>query len=653
MDKKRRALVAILVGAFSFIVYYITLSPSLSSQSDSGELVTALVLPGVAHPPGYPLYTILGFLISHLPFGDPAFRINLFSAFSSSLSVALLFLIGTAIFRSMTVSAATALLFAFSREFWKLSLSAEVFSLNLCLVLLLIYFAVMMREGSSEGGIRTRLYLFSFILGLALSHHHTVLLLLPALIYLLFSEKLPVGSDSKGLPAGSLLFFLAGLLPYLYLPFGAKLHPPLSWGDPGTLDGFIRIVTRAGYGTLSLGTVSGTGWSWHTLLAETLFYAKTLVSQFTPIFFAAGLGGFYLAASARREERKWFYFYLIIFLSYGVLFIGIARFPGQEGFLALLERFFLPSYCAFAIFIGMTLDFIMEKLKGSTRHAFAAVTVIASIIIMLIHFPQADRHRDYMARDYGRNILKGLEENAVLIALGDVPCSSLLYCHYVERRRQDVTIVFEGLLSSPWYGSTLSGSIPGLPAQPSALDTKTLIRELARTGRPVYLNHPVSDPETLLSCQGLAYRILSTGMPCSREECGKIQAMLEKDYEYNGNYEYPSDYFSRELVHMYGLAWLYLSKEWKEAGEPEKSIQCLAGAEKRSCGNPQILFSIGESYGELERWNEAERAYLKCLKGGGIRPEVYLNLAVVYARKGEVEKSKEALKQMKELENKQ
>ena len=61
-------------------VYIATLAPNVTLE-DSGELITAAAKFGVGHPPGYPLWTMSGFLLSHLlPFGNLAWRINLLSA---------------------------------------------------------------------------------------------------------------------------------------------------------------------------------------------------------------------------------------------------------------------------------------------------------------------------------------------------------------------------------------------------------------------------------------------------------------------------------------------------------------------------------------------------------------------------------------------
>jgi len=82
------------VGIFESVlaVYLKTLTPSLSSLSpDGSELATIPAILGLAHSPGYPLYTWIGYLFSQIPVQDVAYRMNLLSAVSSALAMALLY----------------------------------------------------------------------------------------------------------------------------------------------------------------------------------------------------------------------------------------------------------------------------------------------------------------------------------------------------------------------------------------------------------------------------------------------------------------------------------------------------------------------------------------------------------------------------------
>src|SRR5690242_19090402 len=83
-------LVGVGVSLLSLVVYMITLSPTVNFI-DSGELITVGVRAGIAHPPGYPLYTLLAILGGALPFSDRAVGVNLISALAGALAAGLFY----------------------------------------------------------------------------------------------------------------------------------------------------------------------------------------------------------------------------------------------------------------------------------------------------------------------------------------------------------------------------------------------------------------------------------------------------------------------------------------------------------------------------------------------------------------------------------
>ena len=78
---------AILTGIIVFIVYLTTLAPSVV-EIDAGELATVQVMLGIAHPTGYPLFTLLGHLFSLIPFHfSKIYQLNLLASIWCSLAV--------------------------------------------------------------------------------------------------------------------------------------------------------------------------------------------------------------------------------------------------------------------------------------------------------------------------------------------------------------------------------------------------------------------------------------------------------------------------------------------------------------------------------------------------------------------------------------
>ncbi len=93
MDKKSLFLSAVFLFLLVFGIYIWTLYPTVPAYRDSGELISVPYILGICHPPGYPLYTILGKIFTFAPFGNIAFRVNLMSALFGALTIAIIFLI--------------------------------------------------------------------------------------------------------------------------------------------------------------------------------------------------------------------------------------------------------------------------------------------------------------------------------------------------------------------------------------------------------------------------------------------------------------------------------------------------------------------------------------------------------------------------------
>ncbi len=89
LSTNRERIVWLTAGLLTLIwlvIYLTTVSPTVNFI-DSGELITAVREPGVAHPPGYPLYVLLGYVASHVLWGEEAWRVNVLSAFWGALAV--------------------------------------------------------------------------------------------------------------------------------------------------------------------------------------------------------------------------------------------------------------------------------------------------------------------------------------------------------------------------------------------------------------------------------------------------------------------------------------------------------------------------------------------------------------------------------------
>jgi hypothetical protein len=222
-------------------LYVATLAPSVATVFDD-SLEFQVVLPslGIAHPTGYPLYTLVGWLFSRLPVGELAYRVNLLSALAGAAAVGVLFLTARRLNSGRLPAALMAAVFALGATWWSQATIAEVYTLHGLAVALILYLTL------SDLGTRTPW--LALVFGLALAHHRTTLLLAPGvLVYLLWSDP---GVLRR--PRDLAKLALALLLPlalYLYLPLRGQSVTSLDGAVVSTWDGFWSHALASDYGS--------------------------------------------------------------------------------------------------------------------------------------------------------------------------------------------------------------------------------------------------------------------------------------------------------------------------------------------------------------------------------------------------------------------
>lgn len=182
--------------------YIQTLTPSVCA-GDSGELTTTVYNMGACHPPGYPLYGIVGKLFCFIPVGNIAYRVNLFSAFAGAVAVVFLYLIMIKLMAFNQESKKPSLLthfpavlasfvFAFSMTHWSQAVIGEVYALNAALSAGLLYAMLLWYEEIvyfrlEEWHFAPRLtLLLGFVMGLSLTDHQFPMWYIVAWFLLLF-----------------------------------------------------------------------------------------------------------------------------------------------------------------------------------------------------------------------------------------------------------------------------------------------------------------------------------------------------------------------------------------------------------------------------------------------------------------------------------
>src|SRR4029077_3551875 len=234
------AVVTILAG----LLYFLSAARDIV-VGDTPELITAAATLGVAHPPGYPLFTMLGHLFSVMPIGPTPFRVNLLAVTCDALTVGVVFLTALRLTQSRLAAATAALILAAVPNFWTWSLVAEVFPLNNLLASVLIYFLVTWHEELQR---RSVLIAAFFVTGLSLTNHHTIILLAPAFCFVLWRQR-TVFLTRPGLLAIGIAAFCIWLLPCGYVLWASVHHPAWNWGNVSSFRDLVSLIARKSYGS--------------------------------------------------------------------------------------------------------------------------------------------------------------------------------------------------------------------------------------------------------------------------------------------------------------------------------------------------------------------------------------------------------------------
>jgi hypothetical protein len=496
----------------SLLVYLLTMYPDVAG-GDSGEIVAAAVSGGVIHPPGYPLYSLLAKLFVHFPLRTIAWRMGLMSAVCNAAAAGLLCLGVGRWSRSSWAGVAAAGLFALSPGIWEYAICAEVFALNnlivASLVLLAVFYANIKNPRYAHAG--------ALVFGLGISNHHTIVFVgVPLAAWVLWHGRGELLKPRSLMLVAAL--FLAGLLPYLYLPWAGSRAAAVSWGATDTWAGLWTHVLRREYGTFQL-AVNGVGsqvsssdliatWlrdllnqiGWWGLGLAIVGFLASIYGGVRPSPHQANLDGAPLPPRGREASRLALCARVLpapsipqpaiccrhalgpaimVALALSVLaFAGLANLPVNDPLhRAIVARFWQQPEILVCAFCGLGLATLDLAFRGH-----AVVPGLAVCLITLqgaFHWRHLDRHDSRLVRHYADEMLRVAPRNSLLATKGDLITNTIRYLQVAELQRPDVRVVDQELLGYPWYPARLAALypdviIPGIRLGPGGFSVKDL-----------------------------------------------------------------------------------------------------------------------------------------------------------------------------------
>lgn len=462
-----------------WLVYLHTLTPTVGLH-DSGDMIVSAYLLGISHPPGYPLYCLLGKLwITILPLGNIAYRMNLASALCASLACMMVYFITLKVARgeergvseegnnrtsrisSLIPAAVVALMLAFATTFWEQAVIAEKYTLNALFATVLIFILLKWHEAVIEyqnskfkiQNPKFYLYLFAFTLGLSFTHHLQTIFLVPASIFFIIvvcwqNRKYSSLILHPSSLAKMICFFVLPLFLYLYLPVRASTHPLHNWGDPSTFTRLIAHLTAEEY--------RGRYFTSTDILGRLGEHLTTLFSlQWAPFILIIGLIG---AIFFLLKKRLIFIFLFLIFAADSFYSIHYT--------ILNIEDYYIPSYVILSIFLGYGIGEISKlsfKFIPALLHTpYLLVLLLIPFFLFKHHYFQQDKSKYYFAYDYGVNIINYLEPNSIIFLKGDAVFFPYWYLQYVEKKREDLISIFTPYLDKDWHVEEIKRKYPKL-----------------------------------------------------------------------------------------------------------------------------------------------------------------------------------------------
>lgn len=451
---RRQAILLALVFLGLWGLRLATLHPAFHPD-DSPEIVAAAAGLGIPHPPGYPLYTLLGRLaVLALP-GGPALAVNGLAALLGCLGVLLGAWLGLrALADPDKPSLAWALaLFAGMAtlpQLWFQGQSAKggIYTLNLVLTLgALLLMQPPAEPSASEGQRVAKLRLAWLLVGLGLANHYMSFVLFgPALAWWSWQAQPGLRRQLK-----LWAWALPGLALYLYLPVRALHDPAMNWGDPSSLARLWTVLTRAQYS----GAESGQD------LGNALHLARHFDGLWAAQWGRAAWALLLLGALALfRQGRRWRPLLACLALHLAVV-LAYNHPPRSAPW--VINAFFLPTFVLAAplLLAGALRLGPLLKLNAKASLALATAALLLALAAAPARYRANDYHRDYLLYDYGNDLLLLPRPNAAILASGGNDAFTVWFLQQLEHKRPDLTLVDIPLVSD-WYLAQLRPRLPEL-----------------------------------------------------------------------------------------------------------------------------------------------------------------------------------------------
>ena len=486
----------VLAAALGPLALYSLTMPRTVVLEDDGLFLMVGEHLGVAHPPGYPLYTLLAYLFMRLP-GNPALLGHLSSAVFGALACAALCACARLLGSGRGAALVAAWLFGASGHFWSQAIIAEVYTLNALAFFAgyaLILYGVANARASAAGRGRRPEYAkpgspgarwpwigaaAAFGLGLA-NHWPLMALALPGIVLAVWPARRVLLGSLPLLGAVALICAACAAGPYVAMVLRSWQEPLVSFYGPiRDWEAFWFYFTRSGYADVDASPGAG----WADRLQYLGWFGNQLLWQLTPPGCVLAVFGLVALLRARRFVDAGSG--TLVLLGNSVALIALLSFDFDAHNVAVFRPYSLVCYGILALWLALGAQFLIDRLPKVVRAARGArATVVtaagAALVAPSVAANWHENHRagSVVAERHAEHLFALLPENAVFLVFGDTEVGPLGYFRFVEERRTDLDLLSgQGLV----FGNRLFD-----PLAADARKRAALRRFVAATERPVF-----------------------------------------------------------------------------------------------------------------------------------------------------------------------
>ncbi|MDV7186148.1 DUF2723 domain-containing protein [Lutibacter sp. TH_r2] len=234
---KWNSIIGWITFGIALLTYTLTLEPTVSYW-DCGEYISTAVKLEVGHPPGAPLFQMLGafFAMFSTDVTEIAKMVNFMSALASAFTILFMFWTITILAKKLiknpselTQSKSIAILgsafvgsltYTFSDSFWFSAVEGEVYAMSSFLMALLFWLGLRWEAVMHKPNGNKWLLLISFVVGLSFGVHILSLLVIPSIVFLYIYKNYNIKNFK--------LFAIANIVSILVLAFVFKLLFPYT-----------------------------------------------------------------------------------------------------------------------------------------------------------------------------------------------------------------------------------------------------------------------------------------------------------------------------------------------------------------------------------------------------------------------------------------